>query len=71
MYADDIILSSPSVAGLQAVELVGLPSLLFDVSESESHPISLGKMLNVEITSTHLCDEPFEWARSLIILTYN
>ena len=68
LYADDILLLSPSVAGLQNMldrcsELANLLSLEFNVKKS--HCISIGKMRNVEISAMNLCDNSVYWSKTI------
>jgi len=66
LYADDILLLSPSITGLQNMldkcsELAKLLSLEFNVEKS--HCIAFGSMSNVTITQLSLCGISVEWCR--------
>ena len=68
LYADDVILISPSVAGLQAMldkcsEISRLLSLSFNVSKC--HCLVIGKMFNVDIAPMTLCGKPVEWCNCI------
>ena len=68
LYADDILLLSPTVAGLQnmldkCTELAEILSLEFNVEKS--HCIVIGKMYRKEIAPMKLCGNNVEWCENI------
>ena len=68
LYADDIILLSPSVAGLQTMlnkcsDIACTLSLQFNVNKS--HCIVVGKSYKIDITPMSLSGTTIEWCKSI------
>lgn len=68
LYADDVILLSPTIAGLQTMldkcsELAVLLSLSFNVSKC--HCIVIGRMYNFDIRPMTLCGKSVDWCKSI------
>ena len=74
LYADDLLLLSPSVTGLQAMldkcsEVAKVLSLEFNAEKS--HCITIGKKNAGDITSMNLCGNLVEWCESIKYLGVN
>jgi len=66
LYADDVLLLSPSFVGLQSMldkcsVLAELLSLEFTCNVEKSHCIVIGKKSAGDITSMNLCGNPIDW----------
>ena len=68
LYADDIILISPSIIGLQQMLVLSsdtAKSFTFKFNGNKSHCLSLGKLANMDIDPMLFGNQSIAWCQSI------
>jgi len=68
MYADDLMLLSSSVSGLQKlldISVMTAKELCLQFNERKSHCIAFGPRYQCNVAPMYLCDKPVQWVNSV------
>ena len=68
MYADNVMLLSSSVCGLQKlfdVSVMTAKELCLQFNERKSHCIAFGPRYQSKVALMYLCDKPMQWVNSV------